>query len=69
MSATIRGLELAACRSRPSEAETRGEDLTFCEAGPLFGASRATIGRHVSLARLAPDILKVVAGLKTTTAS
>jgi hypothetical protein len=46
-----------------------GEGLTYREVGPLFGVSRTTIGRHVSLARLAPDIQKVVAGLKTTTAS
>jgi hypothetical protein len=45
------------------------EGLTYREAGPLYGVSRTTIGRHVSLARLAPDIQKVVAGLKTTTAS
>jgi hypothetical protein len=38
-------------------------------AGALFGVSRTTIGRHVSLARLAPDIQKVVAQLTTTTAS
>jgi hypothetical protein len=30
----------------------RGEGLTCREAGPLLGASRTTIGRHVSLARL-----------------
>ncbi len=46
-----------------------GEGLTYREAGPLFGVSRTTIGRHVSLARLAPDIQKVVARLTTTTAS
>jgi hypothetical protein len=46
-----------------------GEGLTYREAGPLYGVSRTTIGRHVSLARLAPDIQKVVAGLKTTAAS
>jgi hypothetical protein len=45
------------------------EGLTCREAGPLYGVSRTTIGRHVSLARLAPDIQKVVARLTTTTAS
>ncbi len=45
------------------------EGLTYREAGPLYGVSRTTIGRHVSLARLAPDIQKVVAGLTTTTAT
>jgi hypothetical protein len=43
--------------------------MTYREAGSLYGVSRTTIGRHVSLARLAPDTQKVVAGLKTTTAS
>jgi hypothetical protein len=46
-----------------------GEGMTYREAGSLYGVSRTTIGRHVSLARLAPDTQKVVAGLKTTTAS
>jgi hypothetical protein len=45
------------------------EGLTYREAGPLYGVSRTTIGRHVSLARLATDIQKVVARLTTTTAS
>jgi hypothetical protein len=46
-----------------------GEGLTYREACPLYGVSRTTIGRHVSLARLAPDIQKVVSRLTTTTAS
>jgi hypothetical protein len=47
----------------------RGEGLTYREAGALYGVSRTTIGRHVSLARLAPDIHRIVAGLTTTTAA
>jgi hypothetical protein len=46
-----------------------GEGLTYHEAGPLYGVFQTTIGRHMSLARLAPDIQKVVARLKTKAAS
>jgi hypothetical protein len=45
------------------------DGLTYREVGPLYGVSRTTVGHHISLARLAPDIHRTVARLTTTIAS
>jgi hypothetical protein len=36
------------------------EGLTYRQVRPRYGFFRTTVGRHISLARLAPDIQQIV---------